>query len=249
MHPGHIGLWAIYARSGGHNWERRGMDTLFWAGSIRPSSASVVTTPPTHRRGGLCHMKSSVGSQRLREQTQRRGEHPLWVELPVGAHGQDPPKNRFLPIDKLDLDSFAKEKTGPGELALVKFLRMLDHICHRAPGKNLHFEPNADILRSVPVCSIRVGSGRVCQQSQWYRSFRRLSGGGCLGPNVHLVLPPPGLACPISPGSRVTWHRSCLGPPYSPQNWALVPSSKRLPVGWAHSPQEAHGKPSRCHRR
>tara|TARA_B110000444_G_scaffold239645_3_gene254251 strand:+ start:886 stop:1452 length:567 start_codon:yes stop_codon:yes gene_type:complete len=57
--------------------------------------------------------------------------------------------SRFLPIDKLDLDSFAKEKTAPGELALVKFLRMLDHICHDAPGKNLHFEPNADILRPV----------------------------------------------------------------------------------------------------
>jgi hypothetical protein len=149
-------------------------------------------------------LKSSVGSQRLREQTQRRGERPLWAELPVGAHGQDPPKNRFLPIDKLDLDSFAKEKTSPGELALVKFLRMLDHICHRAPGKNLHFEPNADILRSVPRLFHSVGSGRVCQQSQWYRSFRRLSGGSCLGPNVHLVLPPPGLACPISSGSRVS---------------------------------------------
>ena len=58
-----------------------------------------------------------------------------------------PPQKRFLPIDKLDLESYAKEKTAPGELALVKFLRMLDHICHKAPGKNLHFEPNADILR------------------------------------------------------------------------------------------------------
>lgn len=66
----------------------------------------------------------------------------------VWAHSRLP-HSRFLPIDKLDLDSFAKEKTAPGELALVKFLRMLDHICHDAPGKNLHFEPNADILRPV----------------------------------------------------------------------------------------------------
>ena len=71
---------------------------------------------------------------------------PRWQ--PSGVHPRLP-HSRFLPIDKLDLDSFAKEKTAPGELALVKFLRMLDHICHDAPGKNLHFEPNADILRPV----------------------------------------------------------------------------------------------------
>ena len=52
-----------------------------------------------------------------------------------------------MPIDKLDLGSFAAEKTAPGELALVNFLRMLSHICSNAPGKNLHFEPNAEILR------------------------------------------------------------------------------------------------------
>ena len=219
--------------------------------SIRLSSASVVTTPPDpSEEEGLCHMqKSSVGSQRLREQTQRRGERPLWAELPVGAHGQDPPKNRFLPIDKLDLDSFAKEKTGPGELALVKFLRMLDHICHRAPGKNLHFEPNADILRSVPRLfhSGRIGSGlstvavvsflQATVRWELSRSERSSCSPSTRAGVPHIVRQSCHLASELS--------RS----PILSQDWALVPSSKQSPVGWAHSPQEAHGKPSRCHRR
>jgi hypothetical protein len=48
MHSGHIGLWAIYARSGGHNWERRGMDTLF-CGRLDPTlvcKCSYHTTGP-----------------------------------------------------------------------------------------------------------------------------------------------------------------------------------------------------------
>ena len=102
---------------------------------------------------------------------------------------------------------------------------MLDHICHRAPGKNLHFEPNADILRSVPTpigsgrsCRFSLGSGRVCQQSQWHRPFRR-SGGIC--PLVHLGVPPSGLACPISSDRRVRPPLG-IGVVSVPQAWALL---------------------------
>lgn len=108
---------------------------------FRPRIAAVVRSRPFRRcpSGSVCV----------------RAPVPLPVRVcqmsalaAVWAHSRLP-HSRFLPIDKLDLDSFAKEKTAPGELALVKFLRMLDHICHDAPGKNLHFEPNADILRPV----------------------------------------------------------------------------------------------------
>lgn len=48
IHSGHIGLWAIYARSGGHNWEQRDMDTLF-CGRLDPTlvcKCSYHTTGP-----------------------------------------------------------------------------------------------------------------------------------------------------------------------------------------------------------
>ncbi len=90
-----ISVFGPFTHGAGVTTENGGAWTLCSAAvSIRPSSASVATTPPDpSEEEGLCHMrKSGVGSQRLKEQTQRRGERPMWVELPVGAHGRDPLK-------------------------------------------------------------------------------------------------------------------------------------------------------------
>ena len=124
----------------------------------------------------------------------------------VWAHSRLP-HSRFLPIDKLDLDSFAKEKTAPGELALVKFLRMLDHICHDAAGKNLHFEPNADILRPVrpqiqPGFEIdRCISSRPQKPPPGRKSDAHLTESASNHPPPHLMAPEAGVSQSIISGS------------------------------------------------
>lgn len=51
-------------------------------------------------------------------------------------------KAALIRIDTLDMGSFA-DRTGPGELALVHFLQMLDHVQFNAPDKAMKFPVNS----------------------------------------------------------------------------------------------------------
>lgn len=59
-------------------------------------------------------------------------------------------KAALIRIDTLDMGSFA-DRTGPGELALVHFMKMLDHIQFNAPDKGMNFPVNTSILKQLVV--------------------------------------------------------------------------------------------------
>lgn len=66
-------------------------------------------------------------------------------------------KAALIRIDTLDMGSFA-DRTGPGELALVHFLQMLDHVQFNAPDKAMNFPVNSQSQKRrrsafLPVCA------------------------------------------------------------------------------------------------
>lgn len=76
-------------------------------------------------------------------------------------------KTGLIRIDTLDMGSFA-DRTGPGELALVRFLQMLDHIQFNSPEKSMHFPVNSDILKRLVVnhLGVIVGEGVAAAHSE-----------------------------------------------------------------------------------
>lgn len=52
-------------------------------------------------------------------------------------------KTGLIRIDTLDMGSHA-DHTGPGELALVLFLQMLDHVQYNSLDKAMHFPVNTE---------------------------------------------------------------------------------------------------------
>jgi hypothetical protein len=76
-------------------------------------------------------------------------------------------KTGLIRIDTLDMGSFA-DRTGPGELALVHFLQMLDHIQFNSPEKSMHFPVNSEILKRLVVnhLGVIVGEGVAASHSE-----------------------------------------------------------------------------------
>lgn len=76
-------------------------------------------------------------------------------------------KTGLVRIDTLDMGSFA-DRTGPGELALVLFLRMLDHVQFNSPDKSMHFPVNSEILKRLVVnhLGVIVGEGVAAAHSE-----------------------------------------------------------------------------------
>lgn len=76
-------------------------------------------------------------------------------------------KTGLIRIDTLDMGSFA-DRTGPGELALVHFLQMLDHIQFNSPEKSMHFPVNSEILKRLVVnhLGVIVGEGVAAAHSE-----------------------------------------------------------------------------------